>query len=381
LFSKSSSLRISLAAVALVAWGAAEGSAASVVVTVGERSTTFTAQQLTAIADVAANDWQPGASGERHPDAVALRRLIESAGGDPASVRAVAVTADGAAVELAGSQLEDPPPFGAGPPIPVLLWSDAAGIHFARPVGRQLLDRVDVAPGATMAIAVTGATRLSVRVRPSATRVEAGATVTLTALVDDPPAGRLAYRWDLGDGRRGRGPQLQHAFRRPGRYAVTATATAPSATGTSAPVEIVVGRAPRAPRRGGDGSGDVSTGGGRARGADDADAGTPPSGAAAAPAAPPRRPRPRTAAQERRVAPRRDAPPPSPAAVGGELLASASTAPPPAASAATAPAARTSASPGGEPLASVPWQAVAVVALLAGGAVFEWRYGRRGVMP
>lgn len=386
-----------LAASALALHGPADGWAASVVVTVGDRATTFSAEQLTAAADIAANDWQPDAGGDRHPDAVALRRLIESGGGDPATVRALTIATDGGpAVELAGRQLEDPPPFGGGPPIPVLLWADADGIHFARPVGRQLLDRLDIAPGATMTVAVTGGTKLAVRVRPSASRVEAGAPLTLTAVVDDPPAGRIAYRWELGDGRQGRGPQLQHVFRRPGRYAVTATATSPAATGTSAPVEIVVGRAPRDPEpdrpqpptpttreddAGQGAAGEAGSAGSSAGRAIPSSEVAPP--AAAAPV--PRRERattPRAAGDEKSERRERAGRAAGPPTVSGELLASAAEPPTASPSSRSSAGDRASVSSAEEgPLANVPWQAIAVLALLAGGAFIEWRYGRRGVLP
>jgi hypothetical protein len=389
-----------LAASAFALLGDADGRAASVVVTVGDRATTFTADQLAAMADVAANDWQPEAGGDRHPDAVALRRLIESGGGDPATVGSLAIATDGGpAVELTGRELEEPPPFGGGPPIPLLLWADADGIHFARPVGRQLLDRLDVAAGATMTVAVSGGATLAVRVRPSASRVEAGAPLTLTAVVDDLPAGRIAYRWDLGDGRRARGPQLQHAFRRPGRYAVTATATSAGATGTSAPVEIVVGRAPRAPepeparREPASPATGADAGGRGAAGAADPGrsssssiapgAAAPEPPAAPAPVSRPARASTPTAAgdgeTDRRERRERATAPPT---VSGELLASA-VEPPPASASSRSPAAHGAAggSAGEGRLANVPWQAIAVLSLFAGGAFIEWRCGRRGVMP
>lgn len=354
-------------------------SAATVSVTVGEDTRSFSAAEVAAHAGVAASDWQRDDAAERIPDATALRELISLAGGDPDAVRNVSLSIDGSsALRITGRLLAEGPPYGSGPPVPVLLWAEADGaLHVGRPVGpSQLTDRLDVGAGSTLSVAVEGGERLQLRVRASSTSVKAEQTVTLTALLgDSPPDARVAWQFD--DGRSARGLQVQHAFRRPGRYAVTATAVAEEARGEAA-VEIVVGRAPppaATPRTS------------PSETARSTPAATP---AASGPAARPQTPAaPASSAGRRRaVAPPRAATPQrrsSPAAaerpqVAGELIAAQR-------SARSTPAARSSGTRAERrpqdkrSLARLPWQGVAAVLLLVGGGLLEWRLGRRGVRP
>lgn len=238
---------------ALIVVGGADPSGASaapgVIVETGERTPFVPAAQITRRADVASETFQEPGSGPT-PDGLSLRRLMAMVGVDPDRVTAVRVTGDdGRPLELPRNSLQEPFPSGNGPPIPPVVWVDGEGVHFVRVEGgRNPAQRSDAAGEQPLLIEVEGGESIAVTATASRTEVDAGASVRFRAVAQH-DGERLTYRWDFGDGARGRGEEVTHAFRRPGRYPAYVTVTAGSAMGRSNRIVITVGDPPPPPEK------------------------------------------------------------------------------------------------------------------------------------
>lgn len=218
--------------------------APGVVVQTGERTPFVPAAQVTRRADVASETFQEPGTGPT-PDGLSLRRLMAMVGVDPDRVTAVRVTGDdGAAMKLPRNSLKEPFPSGDGPPIPPVIWADGDGLHFVRVEGeRNPVQRADAAGEQPLLVEVEGGESIPVTATASRTEIEAGGSVRFRAVAEH-EGGRLAYRWDFGDGSRASGEDVTHAFRRPGRYTARVTVTAGSAVGHSNRIVITVGDPP-----------------------------------------------------------------------------------------------------------------------------------------
>jgi len=277
-----------------------------------------------------------------------------------------------------------------GPPV---VWADAGGTHFLRPARRDGdangADRVDLADGSPLALALKTGNPLVPRIAVSALRARVGERVDFGAsLVGGAPLGPgLEYSWYFGDGSGYvLGANLSHRYRRPGRYLVLLNVARGDRTAIGDPDRVTIHvvraheRRPDDAHRAGDvgggtdgnGTGGNGTGGGHGSGAPAA-APAAPAPSAAAPAsvaAPPSAP-----ARRRAPAPRRT---PPGELVSGTLLASASAAAAapgaPGASRAASAAARGAAADGPLHVPVGVWIAVGLAALLALGWALESRH-------
>jgi PKD domain len=347
-----------------------------------DRTQLVTGEQIASSADVVATPYViRGPSGERTetPAAgVSVRTLIALAGGDPDSVAGVSVTrADGTTVALQSSELADPPPFPEGPP---LFWVDEAGSHFLRPVrgatDANETDRVTIAGDAPVVVNVQAGALLEVTAGADRERIEAGQVVRFWASAIGGTSGEeLSYRWHFDDGTTGRGAEIKHVYRRPGRYRAYVTVSGSGRSGgTSAVITIQVGEQekPDAPAADDGGGGTGAAGGGTAGGGGAGEAAGGATGAAGAASGSQRsggdgeRRRPKPKPRRRR----REAPEPKPAGtrIEGTLIGEEM---PPAALAAR-PEARPAERPDGDGNAPVAlWGALGAGGLVAAGALME----------
>ena len=307
-----------LALVGLAVGGAAPAAAApGIAFDVDGRSVVVTADQLAASADVPETTYV--VDGVAQPlSGTSLRTTLALAGADPDAISAVTASADLALLQLTGPEVAAVPPYPEGP---ALVWVDAEGrTALLRPTsaGGRAAQVIRSAPGAPLAATIDGAALVEVAIIASVERAEAGERVPLMA---QSGAEDASYIWDFGDGARARGEQVEHRFRRPGRYRVTVTA---AGAGTSRPVVIVVS----APRR-------RPVARSRQAGAkdDSAPMAAPAPAASAAPAVAPKR-SPKRKRRTKALAARAErveapAPTPDPGAVSGTLLADVAGAPAP----------------------------------------------------
>lgn len=235
---------------------------------------------------------------------ISIDRLLDRAGVDPFAFAGATVTAGDRSVALSRDQLIDPAAFPEGRPV---LWSDASGTHFLRPLtGPGDLNDADRLTASAITIALAAADRLMVSARASRRRVEAGERVRFSAAVEGAAAGEdVRVSWTFDDGASGSGTVVHHRFRRPGTYKVVVGATSDTQpTGAFAIVTVRVGEPDEeTPNRAGGGTDpdEDAPDSGVADGAghDEAGGGSDePSGGAAAPARE-RRARARRAAAER----------------------------------------------------------------------------------
>ena len=272
---------------------AAPARAADVVVTAGGAERRVGEAALRAAADVPAGTVvlrsEPG-PGEviAHPPAVSLPRVLELAGVDPRAPAFVAVgRPNGTVATIRAGDLAAAPP---------LVWLDADSVRFYRPPrdGADLNAEDNFATaGDDLAVRVRQGALLGVEVRVRPERPRAGERVRLEAQVTGAPAGSaIAVRWRFGDGAEATGAAAGHRWRRPGTYAVVASAEGDDdSAGASPPVLVQVGERRRPERGENPGSGDADPEQAPATGPDEgAPAGTAP--AANAPVDPAATPQP-----------------------------------------------------------------------------------------
>ena len=236
-------------------------SAAGVVVALPGREVRLDEAALRGAADVPAGTYTlrgEGGTGDTiaHPPAVSLPRVLELAGVAPDALSFVAVTRpNGTLAVLRAGDLARPAPFPDGPP---LVWLDADSVRFLRPVRDAAdangADNVATA-GEDLRVRVHQGPLLQVAVRIDPGGPRAGRRAHLEAQVRGARAGAaVTVRWRFGDGSEATGPAAAHRWRRPGVYAVVASADGDDDSGgASEPVVVTVG-APRA-RRGEAGGG------------------------------------------------------------------------------------------------------------------------------
>jgi hypothetical protein len=222
------------------------------------------ADTLRDAADVAAGTYTlrgQGGAGDAiaHPPAVSLARVLELAAVAPDALSFVSVRrADGTLIVLGAGDLARPAPFPEGPP---LVWLDADSVRFLRPVrddadvnaadniataGEDLIVRVQQGP----------LLRVALRIAPAAPR--AGERARLEARVAGAqPGAAVTVRWRFGDGTEATGSAVSHRWRKPGVYAVVASASGDGdSSGASEPLVVRVGAARERPGRTGGGAGD-----------------------------------------------------------------------------------------------------------------------------
>jgi hypothetical protein len=379
----------------------------------------------------------PGEAGTSTPRrGVPVRALIESAGiaFDPEGFVTVP-RPNGTVAYLPTADFEEPSPvFEEGKP--AVFSADSGSIRFLRPLiaadpeDVNAEDNIATVGGESLDVGVRGGHVLEVTATATSTSLESGAAVTLTAAVTGGlPGEAISFSWSFGDGSFAAGTTVSHSFAGVGTYEVRVTATGNEESGgESRPLDLVVGNPPvtetpgatttaepkkaRKPdgaegkearqsgARGGSGSpgagaggngsgggeGSGGEGGGTDRSAEEAEV-TRPQGLAApsveaAPPGPSPRPedRPPGVAAEVAKAPAD----PSTAAPAGELVegrlvgddlgpVDLDEALAGSAAGQGSPSAAGSAGGSGR---TVPVAALIVVALFAGGALYEWRRGR-----
>lgn len=251
------------AALAAAVLSPSSAAAAGVVVRLPDREVRLDEAALRGAADVPAGTATlrgEGAAADTiaHPAAVSLPRVLELAGVAPEALSFVSIRRpNGTLALLRSADLARPAPFPEGPP---LVWLDADSVRYLRPV------RDDADVNATDNLATAGQDLL--------VRVHQGPLLQVTVRVDPgaPRAGRLAHlearvegaqpgvpvrlRWQLGDGTEAVGAAIAHRWRRPGVYAVVASADGDDDSGgASEPVVVTVGepRERRGPAGGGGG--------------------------------------------------------------------------------------------------------------------------------
>lgn len=227
-----------------LALGPSAASAAQVDVAIGDRTRTISAAEIRSSGDVAAANWGHAAAGAPAVDALSLRKLVELTDGDLSQVRGIEARGPaGATVSFDGGALDEPPPFGSGPPVPPLVWADDAGVHLARsaPDG-TVAERLDVPTGGTLQLTVDGGVPLDVTASAGAARVRRGERVTFTARAPD-ASGAATYRWEFSDGRTAKGREVGRRATRAGVLEATVTVSDGSRGGTSEPIAVRVGRA------------------------------------------------------------------------------------------------------------------------------------------
>lgn len=174
-----------------------------------------------------------------------VRVAVQLAGADPDAVSAVTASADLALLQLTRPELAAASPFPEGP---ALVWVDAEGrTSLLRPAsaGGRPAEVIRSAPGHPLSVAIEGATLVEVAIIASVEQARPGQAVPLLARSGREDA---TYTWDFGDGTSAVGAEVEHRFRRAGRYRVTVTVSdGAGGGGTSAPVLIEVG-APARPR-------------------------------------------------------------------------------------------------------------------------------------
>ena len=291
--------------------------AADVVVTAGGAERRVDEGALRAAADVPAGvvvlRSQPG-PGEviAHPPAVSLPRVLELAGVAPGALSFVSVRRPNGTV--AAIRADD---LAAAPPI---VWLDADSVRFYRPPRDDAdLNAADnfATAGDDLAVRVRQGALLDVQVRVQPVRPRAGERVRLEAQVTGAPEGSaIVVRWRFGDGAGGAGAAAAHRWRRPGTYAVVASAEGDDdSAGASVPVLVQVGERRRPEREEDPGRGDADPEQAPATGPDSGAPGAaaPPGPDAGAPgaAAPPA---PDAGASDAAAPPAPDASAPTPAA-------------------------------------------------------------------
>ena len=250
---------------------AAPARAADVVVTAGGAERRIDEAALRAAADVPAGTVvlrsQPGPGDViAHPPAVSLPRVLELAGIAPRALSFVAVRRPNGTLAAIGAD-----DLAAAPP---LVWLDADSVRFYRPPRDDAdLNAADnfASAGDDLAVRVRQGALLGVQVRVRPERPRAGERVRLGAQVTGAPAGSaIVVRWIFGDGAGDAGAAATHRWRRPGTYAVVASAEGDDdSAGASAPVLVQVGER-RRPARGEDpGGGDADPGQAPATGPDE----------------------------------------------------------------------------------------------------------------
>lgn len=176
----------------------------------------------------------------------------------------------GSPIRLSAKEIGDPDAFADGPP--VFFEEDGATI-FVKPgkgSGPGSSVRFTNAPiGVTIGVDDD----LSVALKASPAKVDAGEPVSLRAVVRDKPEGKgLEFRWDFGDGRSRTGSKasVSHTWPRKGSYPVIVTVTAENgSSGQGAGTIEVGGATAKKPEKdpgggtGGGGTGDTGIGPGR----------------------------------------------------------------------------------------------------------------------
>jgi hypothetical protein len=203
-----------------------------------------------------------GTSGEpvAHPPALSLRRLVTLAGASPDAVSFVSIERpNGTQALLNRGDLSDPPPFPDGPPI---VWMDAGGARYLRPVrgpgDANAGDNIGIT-GGDLVVRVHQGPLLVVRARADRRSVPAREAVHFSAEVAGGAAqGRpLTFTWRFGDGAEKRGQAVAHVFRAAGVYeAVVSVDGSDDSGGSSLPLRIRVGAAREDDGDTGSGTGD-----------------------------------------------------------------------------------------------------------------------------
>ncbi|MEA2331718.1 MAG: hypothetical protein QOH58_1856 [Thermoleophilaceae bacterium] len=361
----------------LVAASTAAASGVSLQLQGSTQPVVVTAEQLGGLADVPATRYrirdEPGRraamvtrSGAR------LATVLRAAGVDPASVPTLEITrADGSILYLPRHEVD---PASGAPP---LLYVSGRSVGFVRdstaPDDVNADDAFVSSSGTPIRITVSPSAVLTVRVRAAHTEVAPGRRVRFSAEVAGAlPDEALAYEWRFGDGSTATTTEPVHRFARRGRYAVVLQVTGDRGSGgSSAPVELRVGRPEQQRRRGPEGAGRSETPGAPATGpvaGSDAGGGaqdTAPAGQPAAPKAerPRRKPRKRSHSDG-------DS---GPGVLSGTVLAERAPAAQPPRTASAAPAAARAGAEQGEPAPGWVAGVAACLLLLALGAAGEWR--------
>jgi PKD domain len=182
-------------------------------------------------ADVSGRSYKLG-SGTRSITGYSIEKVLEEAAGRSNAIDLDRIpyveidrVAAGSTIRLANEQIFDPDFFADGPP--VFFEEDGTTVFVKPGIGGKAGSSVRFT-NAPIGVTVGVADDLSVTLRKSEAKIDAGDGVTLEARVKSPPAGQdLEYRWSFGDGRSQTSSRssVKHTYRKKGSYLVVVTVT------------------------------------------------------------------------------------------------------------------------------------------------------------
>ncbi len=139
---------------------------------------------------------------------------------------------------------------------PALLYADSGTVRFFRPVTADpndvnAEDNIATVGGEALTIGLHHGQVLAVRGSASPTSTSAGQAVQLSASVEPDTGETISYHWTFGDGEIADGQTVSHAYTGSGTFEAVVTATGGGESGgESDPIPVVVGSPPTAPETG-----------------------------------------------------------------------------------------------------------------------------------
>ena len=218
-----------------------------IVIRLGDRTVTVTAQQVADNADVGGARHQTRNSdgdvvdgGKYTPKAISLAKLLQLAG---ESGKYVQLPARG------GGSLLVPPNY-QGLDGPVVFWISGSGIHYFRPADKD--DSEDAGSSYTTSageldLSVHTGNLLDVSAGVTPAKADAGERVDFNASASDKLSGeQLSYKWDFGDGATAPGRNVTHVYKKAHEWTATVTVSGDHDSMGIATVDLTVGKAPAA---------------------------------------------------------------------------------------------------------------------------------------
>lgn len=212
-------------------------------------------------------------SGTRSITGFSIAKVLEEAAGRSDAIdldRIPYVDVDrvaaGSTIRLGTDQIFNPDFFTDGPP--VFFEEDGATV-FVKPGSGEKAGSSVRFTNAPIGVSIGVADDLSVSLRKSEAKIEAGGAVTLEARVKSPPGGQsFEYRWTFGDGRSQTTSKasVKHTYRKKGSYLVVVTVTASGGAEGQGSGTLEVGKSEKKDKKpekkpAGDGTGEDPPGG------------------------------------------------------------------------------------------------------------------------